>query len=119
MSPAILVLEDEPLLNQLYTKALQRGGYDVTQAYTMAQARQKLAAQPFDFLLVDLRLPDGIATHLLREFRDRLREQGTHVVILTAEARYRDELQEMGFEHFFEKPISLDMLLRFLGRLKR
>ncbi len=117
MAPSILVLEDEPMLNQLYTKALQRGGYEVTQAYTMAQARQILQERSFDFMLVDLRLPDGIATTLLRELRDQLQAQGTRVVVLTAEARYRDELQEMGYDNFFEKPISLKMLLQFLARL--
>ncbi len=117
MKAKVLVLEDEAPLNDLYTRVLARAGFAVDQAYSLAEARAFLEQGPYDFFVVDIRLPDGIATELLREYRERLTAQGTQVVILTAEARYRMELAEMGYEHYFEKPISLQMLSTFLQRL--
>ena len=117
MSAKVLVLEDEAPLNDLYTRVLDRAGFAVDQAYSLAEAREHLERGRYDFFIVDIRLPDGVATDLLREYRERLREQGTQVVVLTAEARYRMELAEMGYEHYFEKPISLQMLSTFLQRL--
>ncbi len=114
----VLLLEDEPALHRLYRRALERSGFEVTSAYTLAEARQALQQHTFDFFLVDLRLPDGNAVHLLTEFKDHLKAQGTEVIVLTAEARQRDEVTQLGFEYYFEKPISLQMLLQFLERLK-
>ncbi len=117
MTAKVLVLEDEPPLNDLYTRVLKRAGFAVEQAYSLAEARQKLDQQAYDFFIVDIRLPDGIATELLRDYRAHLNAQGTQVVVLTAEARYRLDLAEMGYEHYFEKPISLQMLSTFVQRL--
>ena len=117
MTARVLVLEDEAPLNDLYSRVLRRAGFTVDQAYSLAEARDLLDRGRYDFFVVDIRLPDGVATDLLRAYRTRLNEQGTQVVVLTAEARYRPELTEMGYEHYFEKPISLQMLSTFLQRL--
>jgi len=113
----VLLLEDEPALHRLYRRALERANFEVTSAYTLAEARQHLDTDTFDFFLVDLRLPDGNATTLLKEYRDLLEDRGTQVIILTAEARQRDELEQLGYEDYFEKPVSLQMLVQFLSRL--
>lgn len=113
----VLLLEDEPALHRLYRRALEQAGFEVTSAHTLAEARQHLDADRFDFFLVDLRLPDGNATTLLQEYRDRLHTQGTQVIVLTAEARQRDELEQLGYDYYFEKPVSLQMLVQFLSRL--
>ncbi len=117
MKPKVLVLEDEAPLNDLYSRLLRRMQFEVDQAYTLAEAQERLDRQRYDFFIVDIRLPDGIATTLLQAYQQRLREQGTEVIILTAEARYRPELEALGFDYYFEKPISLQMLGTFLQRL--
>ncbi len=117
MTRKILLLEDEPALHNLYRRILEQSGYEVISARTLAEAREALDRDTFDIFLVDLRLPDGDASHLLVERRDQLQQRGTQVVILTAEARYRDHLESLGYEYYFEKPISLKMLVAFLDRL--
>ncbi|NPA31560.1 MAG: response regulator [Chloroflexi bacterium] len=117
MSAKVLILEDEAPLNDLYARVLRRAGFTVEQAYSLAEARAHLDRERYDFFIVDIRLPDGVATELLRAYQAQLQEQGTEVIVLTAEARYRLELAEMGYEHYFEKPISLQMLSTFLQRL--
>jgi DNA-binding response OmpR family regulator len=63
----LLVVEDEPLLRRQLAANLERFGADVTAVESMAVARQGLNDEQFDFVLVDVNLPDGVGTDLLRE----------------------------------------------------
>ncbi len=117
--PRMLILEDERRLADLYQRALAPLALEMDVAHTLAQARALLEKTRYDLFLVDLRLPDGNGADLLREWRERLAEAGTQVIVLTAEARQRDEIQRLGFEFYFEKPVSLTMLAQFVQRLLR
>ncbi len=116
-TPRMLILEDEQRLAELYRRALARLAIPMDVAHSLAEARQFLQRQTYALFLVDLRLPDGNAADLLREWQARLRAQGTQVIILTAEARQRDEIEALGFDYYFEKPVSLAMLYQFVSRL--
>jgi signal transduction histidine kinase/CheY-like chemotaxis protein/putative methionine-R-sulfoxide reductase with GAF domain len=63
----ILLVEDEPEVATLLGEYLQTRGYEVQVARTGAEARAALAAGPVDLLLLDLSLPDGNGTVLMRE----------------------------------------------------
>ncbi len=115
--PRMLILEDEPRLADLYRRALARLEVDIDLVTTLAEARAALEQRRYAIFLVDLRLPDGNAADLLRAYREYLRRRGTEVIVLTAEARQRDEVQALGFDYYFEKPISLTMLAQFVQRL--
>ena len=55
----ILVIDDEPDLRTLYELALQREGYQVSSAGSLARALQTLDKQIVDIIITDMRLPDG------------------------------------------------------------
>ncbi len=114
----VLVLEDEAILHKLYKKVLEQNGFEVLSAHNLAEARQAIESQDFDFFIADLRLPDGNAATLLKDYQARLKDKGVQVIVLTAEARQRDELEALGYEYYFEKPVSLQMLVQFLQRLQ-
>ncbi len=116
-TPRMLILEDEQRLAALYRRALAPLDLQVDLAHSLAEARAHLQQETYDLFLVDLRLPDGNAVDLLREWRATLRAAGTEVIVLTAEARQRDEVQALGFDYYFEKPVSLAMLAQFVQRL--
>jgi two-component system response regulator AtoC len=63
---SVLVVDDETLLRRRLTAHLEALGADVTGVDTLAGARQQLAALEFDFVLLDIHLPDGIGLDLLR-----------------------------------------------------
>ena len=70
MLPKILVVDDDRhtrvLLDRLLAKSAQ-----VTLALTGAEARERFAADDFNLVLMDQRLPDANGIELLREFRAR------------------------------------------------
>lgn len=68
----VLVVEDEPLLQQRLHAVLLQLGYEgdaILQATTLGQARALLAVQPVALALVDLQLPDGNGRELIAELR--------------------------------------------------
>ena len=68
----VLVVEDEPLLQQRLRGVLLQLGYDddaLAFVATLAEARAWLARQPAALALVDLRLPDGDGTALIEALR--------------------------------------------------
>ena len=64
---SILLVEDEAMLRRRLAAQLERLGAEVAAAEDLRTARRLLAAGGFDFALLDVNLPDGLGTELLRE----------------------------------------------------
>ena len=67
----IIVVEDEPIVRRNLEEQLRARKYDVAAAGTLAKAREYLAKDNFDLILLDVRLPDGSGTELLKELQER------------------------------------------------
>ena len=65
----ILVVEDEALLRRRFTAFLEGLGAGVTAVASRAEAEQALATLDFDVAVLDVNLPDGRGTDLLKEGR--------------------------------------------------
>ncbi len=68
----VLVVEDEPLLQQRLCAVLMQLGYAqdaLLMAASLAEARACLAVQPVALALVDLQLPDGNGRELIEQLR--------------------------------------------------
>ena len=94
MSPVrrhLLVVDDEPHIGLLLRPHLERLGYVVSLARTLAEARRTLQGgdPPLDALLLDLHLPDGSGLDLLHELRAATATRALPVIVLTAEGEDR------------------------------
>jgi two-component system KDP operon response regulator KdpE len=60
----ILVVDDEPQMRRVMRTALTAQGYEAVDARSGEEALQKLEAERFDFIFLDLNLPGlgGIST---------------------------------------------------------
>ena len=69
---AILLVEDEPAVRQLFASALQRAGYLVHQARSGEEAVSVFEAYPaIDLLLTDIRMPEMSGLELVRQLSAR------------------------------------------------
>ena len=112
MSPVrrhLLVVDDEPHIGLLLRPHLERLGYLVSLARTLAEARRTLqdGAPPLDAMLLDLHLPDGSGLDLLRELRAAPATRTFPVIVLTAEGEDRvlGEAESLG-AGLLTKPFS-------------
>jgi two-component system response regulator PilR (NtrC family) len=103
----ILVIDDEPDLRTLYELTLLREGYQVTTAGTVSQARSLLAAERFDLVITDMRLPDGMGTELLKDLRSQQRSERCVVITAYGSAENAVESLKAGAFDYLTKPVDL------------
>jgi len=111
----VLVVDDGTENRQLVRILLEEVGLHVSEAENGQLALDRIAAELFDLVLMDMQMPvmDGqTATR-------RLRDQGNTmpIIALTANAMkgFEKELGEAGFSGFQTKPIDVDALLADLA----
>lgn len=63
----ILVVDDEQLVRWFLDRALKKGGHEVVTASGIGEAIEKLRTDRFDLLFIDLRMPEGSGTELIRQ----------------------------------------------------
>ncbi|MDR3381808.1 response regulator transcription factor [Cupriavidus basilensis] len=113
----LVLLEDEIELREEIAAFLQKRGWKVSQAGSLAQFLP-LAAQA-DIAVIDVMLPDG--TGFVAASRLRRERPGCGIVMLTARGETQDKLHGLngGADHYLVKPIKLlefDAILRALSR---
>lgn len=114
----ILAVDDEPLILRLLETTLTGFGYsDNTFAQSGAEALQKLnaASQPFDCVLLDIRMPGLDGIELLKQIRQVPIYRNTPIIMLTAlaEKEFIDESFASGATDYLTKPIdSTDLQAR-------
>ncbi len=66
----ILVVDDEELYRRSLQRILQRVGHQVSEAQDATEALNAISDQPFDLVLVDLKMPGLNGIELVRQIRD-------------------------------------------------
>lgn len=115
---SVLVLDDEPILRRGIAAQLERFGADVHTADSLRGARQLAAEQGFDFALLDVNLPDGVGTDLLK---DGTFTSATGVIVMTAEGGIAGAVDAMkaGALDYLTKPIEPATLAHVLARVRQ
>lgn len=108
--PPALIVEDDRLVRQMVVDTLE-GVYALTEAASLAEARQAIAGTDFELVVVDHNLPDGEGTELLSEL-SRLHPGPVRVLMTGSEdPRVAMEAVNRGRVHrFFVKPVDRDAL---------
>ncbi len=106
----IIVLEDDLIVRRNLEQLLRQQRYDVAAVETIAAARELLAKDTFDLLFLDLRLPDGEGTDLLRELQTH--PEKPLVVMITGFGSVESAVECMrnGAFDYMLKPFSSDQL---------
>lgn len=112
----ILIVDDDEEMRVLLQKVLVRQGYQVVAAGSGEEALQRMAAQPCDLVLTDIRMPgmDGMA--LLGQVH-RVAPEAT-VIMMTAFGTVHSAVEAMkqGAYHYISKPFKMDEVLIVLSR---
>jgi DNA-binding NtrC family response regulator len=115
---SVLVVEDEALLRRRLAAHLEALGADVTGADTVENARRLLDDLEFDFVLLDVNLPDGQGTDLLREGAF---QAGQGVVVMTAQGAVAGAVEAMrlGAADYLVKPFDPALLPLVMRRARQ
>jgi two-component system response regulator PilR (NtrC family) len=103
----ILVVDDEPDLRTLYELTLLREGYRVDVADSVQDAWAQLQTRPYDVLITDMRLPDGLGIELIRRLRAQPRNERCVVITAYGSTENAVESLKAGAFDYLTKPVDL------------
>ncbi len=106
----IMIVEDDAELNRGLSTALKTEGRTVVSVSSVKGAREQLSVFKPALILLDVNLPDGLGTDLLKEIRSV--HQDLPVILLTANDTDDDVVRglEAGADDYITKPFSLSVL---------
>ena len=109
----IALVEDDSDLAFTISLNLQREGYTITHFSRGHEALVELQRGGFDFVILDLNLPDLDGLTICRELRRDARTQGIPILMLTARGSERDRVTglELGADDYLTKPFSVRELV--------
>jgi DNA-binding response OmpR family regulator len=108
----VLIVEDEVSLAKEIDQFLTKQGFTVDHAKKLQTADDKVYVNHYDFILLDLGLPDGDGFDILLKLK-KLKDREDSVIILTARGQVEDRIRglEQGADDYLPKPFSLNELL--------
>ena len=108
MSKLVLVVDDEPHVCLLISRALKKPGIDVVTANGGAEAIQQIRSQFPDVLVTDLNMPEIDGRMLVDMIETKFGQKVSLVMLMTARTNkdIKAWAQKRGNMEFLEKPIS-------------
>ena len=111
-----LIIEDEADLAEIYTKALQREGFETETINDGKKAIERLASVSPNVILLDLHLPQISGAAILEAIRADERLKKIPVIVTTADERQAEELVNRA-DLVLLKPVSLNQLRELASRM--
>jgi len=113
MGGAILVVEDEPAIQELIAVNLEHAGHQVLRAANVAEAEALVREVLPDLVLLDWMLPGPPGVNFARQLRADQRTKDIPIIMLTARAQEQDTIAglESGADDYVTKPFSPRELL--------
>lgn len=107
----ILLIEDDISFCKLLEKFLTKKAYDVTIAFSAAEARLAINKESFDLILTDLRLPDSDGIALMTEFKNL--NIKAPIVLMTGYSDVNTAVKAIknGAADYISKPFNPDEVL--------
>jgi two-component system phosphate regulon response regulator PhoB len=108
VSVTILVVEDEPQVQELLAVNLEHAGHRVLRAGTAREAETCIRERLPDVVILDWMLPDESGVSLARRLRAEERTRDLPILMLTARAMEQDKITglEAGADDYLTKPFS-------------
>ena len=115
----ILVVEDDPDINNLLCRIVTDAGYYCRQAFSGSEAALLAESYAYDLILLDLMLPGLSGEELIQRLR---RGKTMPILVLSAKAGLEDRVNvlRLGADDFIPKPFdNAEVLARIEAQLRR
>jgi DNA-binding NtrC family response regulator len=113
--PRIVVIDDEPGVLNLMERVIAPTGYEVALFTSASEALSRLATEPADVAIVDLRMPEINGLDVLRAVRDA--QPNCQVILMTAHGSVDSAIEavKLGALDYLTKPIDVARLRQLLA----
>jgi PAS domain S-box-containing protein len=106
----ILIIKGDKERNKLITIKLQKFGFECDNVYTLYEAKELLNEKKYDFIILELNLPDGDAIDYIRNHEDTIE---TKIIVLSSDIDiyYKDYLYFKGIVDYIVEGKDIDYLV--------
>ncbi|MDR6124836.1 DNA-binding response OmpR family regulator [Bacillus sp. SLBN-46] len=118
---SVLIVEDDPKIQNLVKIYLKKDGYEVTEAVNGIEAKEKIEDLDPCILILDLMLPGISGEEICRWVREDLKSM-MPIIMLTAKASEKDRIKgfHLGADDYVVKPFSpAELMVRIEAVLRR
>jgi two-component system, OmpR family, phosphate regulon response regulator PhoB len=122
MNAKILIVEDEPAIQELLAFNVMQAGFYALRAEDADSAWQQIRNNVPDMILLDWMLPNTSGVVLAKQFRADARTKDIPIIMLTARGDERDKILglEAGADDYITKPFSpRELMARIRAVLRR
>jgi two-component system phosphate regulon response regulator PhoB len=122
MSAKILIVEDEPAIQELLVFNVTQAGFVALRASDAEEAWQQIRDHAPDLILLDWMLPSTSGVVLAKQLRSEARTKDVPIIMLTARGDERDKVLglESGADDYITKPFSpRELMARIRAVMRR
>lgn len=118
MKVQILVVDDEVEICLLLSGMLKKMGFETEYAHSVSEGIEKVNANDYDVIFLDLNLPDGLGFHLIPKVKQQ--NPNSKVVIISAYDGNveRERATAEGANFFIPKPFNKKMIVNALEEME-
>lgn len=115
----ILVVDDEQVMRDLFTRVLKLKGYSVTTVDSGKEAVEKVKTEEFDIAFIDVVMPemDGVETfRAIKKVNPKV-----HVVMMTGfavEDKIKEAMQNGAIDYLY-KPFDIVEIMTVIGKVEK
>ena len=117
----VLLAEDNLINQKLTVRLLEKQGWQISVATNGSEVLNLLDKNRFDFILMDVQMPEMDGIEASKEIRKREKETGTHIPIiaLTANAFEEDKKKclEAGMDEYATKPVKVNEIFSIIEKI--
>ncbi len=118
----VLLVEDNFLQQKLVTKDFETAGCNVTLAESIEAGKSAVESSLYDFILTDMRLPDGFGVALIEHARSNSKSKNHEVPIVGASMEmetFEQACYDAGANEVILKPIPYRAILGWVQKYVR
>ena len=109
--PTLLIVDDDEPFLRRFARAMEKRGFAVETAESVAEGRARVSARPPAYAVVDLRLEDGNGLDVVEALRERRAD--ARIVVLTGYGAIATAVTavKMGATDYLSKPADADEIV--------
>lgn len=115
MQPKILIVDDDPVMLNIYSRVFSGRDYLITFANSVVAASALIKANPYDLLVTDLQLGDGLGTELTLLFTQK--KPGAKSLIVSGSLVEADPQALSAVSGYLSKPLDVDRFMETIAKV--
>jgi len=115
MQPKILVVDDDPVMLNIYSRVFSGQDFLITFAGSIAEAAALIRTNCYDLLITDLLLGDGLGTELTVLFTQKI--PGAKSLIVSGSLGEADPQTLSTATGCLSKPLNIDIFMETISKV--